>query len=234
MIEFSIVVPCFNEEKNIPLILSSFEKHIGSRDNVEIILVNNGSTDNSLSLMSDLIPKYNFARLVQVDVNKGYGNGILKGLEIAQGEYLGWTHADMQADPYDILKGIESIQKNNYPKNIFVKGTRKRRPFSDNFFTVGMSFFELFITRFWLWDINAQPNIFHKEFYLSWDNPPLDFSLDLFALYYAKKNGLDIVRFPVLFPPRKFGSSSWNTGIYSKFKFIKRTVKFSFELQKRI
>ena len=85
-----------------------------------------------------------------------------------------------------------------------------------------------------LHDINAQPNIFHRSFFESWDNPPHDFSLDLYALYMAKKRKISVVRFDVLFPERIHGTSSWNTGFAAKKKFIKRTLDFSSKLKKRL
>ncbi|ARP39448.1 glycosyltransferase family 2 protein [Vibrio syngnathi] len=233
MIKLSIVIPCYNEGKNIPLILERFSEVI-KRDDIEVILVNNGSTDNSQSIMDELIGNYPFARCHIVALNEGYGNGILKGLEVAKGEFLGWTHADMQTDPKDIVKGLELVERSSSQETVFAKGLRKGRPFSDNFFTMGMSFYELFLLREWLWDINAQPNIFHRNFYESWEEPPLDFSLDLFVYYSAKVAGLNVKRFDVLFPERIHGTSSWNIGLKSKYKFIRRTVDFSFELKKRL
>lgn len=231
--KLSIVVPCYNEEKNIPLVLEKFQSVI-KRDDVEVILVNNGSKDNSQLVLNELIPKYPFARTVLVEVNQGYGFGILSGLKEAKGDYIGWTHADMQTDPYDSIKALDLIESAGNPKNLFVKGNRKGRPIFDNFFTIGMSFFESVYMGVALWDINAQPNIFHKSLFASWKNPPFDFSLDLFALYSAKKKGFQVLRFPVIFPERLHGASSWNTGLSSKWKFIKRTLDFSFKLKKEL
>ena len=229
--KLSIVVPCYNEEKNIPLILERF-RQVLKRTDVEVILVNNGSTDRSAEVLEKLLPQYSFAKTVLVPVNQGYGYGILQGLKAANAEYIGWTHADMQTDPYDVIKALEIIEKAS-SKDVFVKGNRKHRPAFDEFFTMGMSCFESIFLGARLYDINAQPNIFPKEFFESWNNPPHDFSLDLYALYMAKKKGLEVIRFPVLFPERQFGTSSWNTGLKSKWKFIKRTISFSVELKKR-
>ncbi len=230
MIKLSIVVPCYNEEKNIPLILSRFNDVI-SRNDIEVILVDNGSTDNSEGVLSKLLPKYPFAKTVKVDVNQGYGYGILQGLNIAVGEYIGWTHADMQTDPNDVIKALEIIEKENCDK-IFVKGNRKGRPLFDVFFTFGMGCFETLLMGQFLWDINAQPNIFSRDLFDNWQNPPFDFALDLFALYEAKKQRYKIIKFPVVFPERLHGKSHWNTGLQAKWKFIKRTIEFSFKLKK--
>ena len=140
----------------------------------------------------------------------------------------------MQTDPADVLKALEIID-NSSDKNIYVKGNRKGRPVFDQFFTWGMGVFETLYFKTPMNDINAQPNIFPKNFYESWKNPPYDFSLDLFAVYTAKKAGLCVVRFPVLFPERIHGESKWNNeGLKSKWKFIKRTLQFSKELKHRL
>ena len=138
--KLSIVVPCYNESKNIPLILSGFEQVI-QRDDVEVVLVNNGSTDNSQEILETLLPKYSFARLANVEENQGYGYGILYGLKQATGTYIGWTHADMQTDPGDVIKALEIIEKSSETESIYVKGDRKGRPFFDQIFTSGMSLF---------------------------------------------------------------------------------------------
>ena len=65
-------------------------------------------------------------------------------------------------------------------------------------------------------------------------NIPKDFSLDLYFLYIAQIQGLEVIRFDVTFPERIHGESSWNTGFSSKWKFIKRTLDFSFKLKKEL
>jgi glycosyltransferase involved in cell wall biosynthesis len=232
MIKLSIVVPCYNEAKNIPIILEKFASVI-KRPDIEILFVNNGSRDSSQDVLDQLIPKFFFAKVINIEVNQGYGFGIASGLREAKGEYIGYMHADMQTDPADSIKALELIEMQANSENCFVKGDRKGRSLFDQFFTIGMSLFETIYLSTKLWDINAQPNIFHKSFFENIkDNCPKDFSLDLYFLYMAKKKKLNIVRFDVMFPDRMFGSSNWNTGIASKWKFIKRTVQFSMKLKK--
>tara|TARA_B110000858_G_C17656123_1_gene405012 strand:- start:3 stop:704 length:702 start_codon:yes stop_codon:yes gene_type:complete len=233
MIKLSIIIPCYNEEKNISLILERFNKII-IRNDIEVLFVNNGSTDNSEKVFNKLIPNYSFAKIIKVDINQGYGFGITSGLKEAKGEFIGYTHADMQTDPADVLKALEIIEKQDFPERCYIKGDRKGRPFFDQVFTIGMSFFETIYLRTKLWDINAQPNIFHRNFFESLSDIPNDFSLDLFFLYIAQKNGYKTIRFKVFFPPRLHGDSKWNTGFKSKIKFIKRTLNFSLKLKKEL
>ncbi len=229
---YSIVVPCYNEKENIPLLVERFDNAIGGRTDIEMILVDNGSTDGSAEVLDELLSSHSSMRKVTVEVNQGYGYGILSGLNAAKGDYLGWTHADLQTDPADVLKALDIFEKASDPKRLLVKGNRKGRPVTDVFFTFGMSVLEFLLTGKWMSDINAQPNMFSREFYDSWKNPPHDFSLDLYALYMAKKAGMEVVRFPVRFPERIHGSSKWNTGMKAKWKFIKRTASYSFKLKR--
>src|SRR3954469_9056143 len=101
--KLSIIVPCYNEAKNIPLILGRFDDVI-KQDNVEVVLVNNGSTDNSAEILNTLVPRFRFATVITIAKNHGYGFGITSGLKAAKGDFIGYTHADMQTDPRDVLK----------------------------------------------------------------------------------------------------------------------------------
>ena len=234
LINCSIIIPCYNEEKNLPILLKRCEEVCFETENLEIVIVNNGSTDNSSVVLDDLASKLSFITIVYVNVNKGYGFGILEGLKVAKGEILGWTHSDMQTDLGDILTGLNFFNETDEVERLFIKGKRYGRPLPDVFFTFCMSIFETLLLKKLMWDINAQPTLFHKNFYLNWENPPSDFSLDLFAYYNAKKLKLKVKRFPVLFSERLYGVSSWNIGFISKYNFIKRTLIYSFSLNKRI
>lgn len=229
--KFSLVIPCYNESRNLPLLLQRCKK-VTEIDGSEVIIVDNGSTDDTSTQLAKLLPRYPGCRSIRIEENRGYGHGIAAGLDSAKGDVIGWTHADMQTDPYDAFIAFEL--KSASVEDVLVKGKRVGRPFSDKVFTVGMSVFETVLLRTKLWDINGQPNVFSRSFYQSLKNPPDDFSFDLFVYLMAKKSGLKVIRFPVVFGERAFGKSHWNINWLAKFNFIKRTVKFSFELKRRL
>lgn len=228
MIKYSLVIPCFNELENIKIIINRL-MNLDFKDNFELIIVNNGSTDQTHKYVSSLIDSHEFLKYINIKKNIGYGHGIIEGLKSAEGEIIGWTHADLQADIGDGFKGFEYFKESN--KDIlFVKGLRRKRKVGDQFFTICMSIISSIFLKKYLWDINAQPNLFPKSFFNSWINPPFDFSLDLYVLNKAKKQKLNIIRFPVLFKDRIFGSSKWNFNLFSKVKFIKRNFIYIIKL----
>lgn len=229
--KFSLVIPCYNEAANLPLLLERC-KDLGAREGIEVILVDNGSTDDSPAVLARLLPAYPGCRSVRVEVNQGYGFGILAGLCAARGNILGWTHADMQTDPHDALAGLAYFGAN--PDRVFVKGRRYGRPAMDVLFTAGMSFFETALLAKPMWDINAQPTLFSRHFFETWVSPPNDFALDLYVYYQARVQGLTVHRVPVRFGPRAHGVSHWNVNWAAKKKFIRRTVDFSLDLKRNL
>jgi len=232
-IRLSLVIPCYNEARNLPLLVQRLRTTFLS-DESEVILVDNGSTDGSPAVLSELLAGQTRIRSVRVEHNRGYGFGILAGLQSARGSILGWTHADMQTDPADALRGLalfDAADAGADPATLFVKGRRRGRPAADVAFTVGMSVFETLLMRRRMWDINAQPTLFPREFFERWQRPPHDFALDLYAYYQSMRCGLRVRRFPVHFGERAHGSSHWNVNWRAKLRFIKRTVDFSLRLR---
>jgi glycosyltransferase involved in cell wall biosynthesis len=232
-IKLSLIIPCYNEAKSLPFLISRLKESF-TREDVEVILVDNGSKDETPRILAEQSADSSRIRSLRVEVNQGYGFGILQGLQSAQGTFIGWTHADLQTDPKDALRALEIIENHESPSMLFLKGRRYGRPIFDRLFSAGMGVFESLYLKARLWEINAQPTIFPNKFFESWSDPPHDFSLDLFAFYEARIQGLQVVRFPVFFGKREFGTSHWNVDWRSKVKFIRRTVDFSVKLKKRL
>lgn len=231
LIMLSLVIPCYNESENLPLLLPRCHEVV-NRSDAEVILVDNGSSDATPDVLACLLPQYPGCRTVRVETNRGYGHGICAGLRLAEGDVLGWTHADMQTNPVDAVTALQVFEEQG--GSAFVKGHRYGRPFGDTIFTVGMSVFETVLLRARLWDINAQPTLFPRTFFESWSGPPDDFSLDLYAYYWARRAGLPVRRFPVVFGERAFGRSHWNVNWSSKVRFIRRTLDYSFRLRSMV
>ncbi|MEN9552358.1 MAG: hypothetical protein RI935_735 [Candidatus Parcubacteria bacterium] len=233
MKKLSIVIPCYNEGGAVHQLLARYEQVLAGREDVEVIVVNDGSKDDTQVILEEESSRLSFLKVLHIYPNGGYGNAIVTGLKTATGEFVGWTHGDMQTPPEDVIRALDIIESSADSQHLYVKGKRQGRALPDVFFTVGMSLFESLLFRMKLNDINAQPNIFHHSFFKKWEMPPKDFSLDLYAFVLARRYAMKVKRFPVSFNARTTGVSSWNTDWKSKVKFIKRTLNFSFKLAKQ-
>ena len=82
----------------------------------EVIVINDGSTDNSLSLLDQNKDLYDL--LITYEKNNGKGHAVLKGLEAAKGKYIIFQDADLEYDPKDFLKFINLI--NNFEPDLIL------------------------------------------------------------------------------------------------------------------
>ena len=83
MKELSIVIPSYNEDKNITPLFEKIENLLTKKPDLEVIIVNNGSTDNTKKniLKSDLYIN-NKIKVLDIKKNIGYGHGIMSGVKI--------------------------------------------------------------------------------------------------------------------------------------------------------
>jgi polyisoprenyl-phosphate glycosyltransferase len=217
MTELSLIIPCYNEEKNIKRLfyqVSKLEKKI----NLEFIIVNNGSKDETKKKI--LIFKKNIKKIKIVNIrnNIGFGNGIKMGIKKATADIICYTHGDLQINLTNVQKAfkIYELKKN---KNILIKGSRFNRSFFNNFFTISMSFLNTLIFRKYLPDIHAQPNLFKKKMIKNINFLPDGMILDLYIFLCARIKNYEVVRFKVKFLDRKHGIGSNET--------VLRKVKYS-------
>ena len=105
----SILIPSFNEEKTILNILNRISKTIDTSINYEVVIINDGSTDNTLKLLEQNKNLYN--QLITYERNYGKGNAIKKGLEASKGKYIFFQDADLEYDPIDINKFTKLINR---------------------------------------------------------------------------------------------------------------------------
>jgi glycosyltransferase involved in cell wall biosynthesis len=110
--QVSIIVPACNEEESIPFLVEEFaglSKNAGF--NFEVLLVDDGSTDNTYIAAKKLAPKHLFLRLLKHRVNFGITQALQTGFENAKGEVFVFFPADLQFLAADIPKLVEPILK---------------------------------------------------------------------------------------------------------------------------
>ncbi len=123
--KISVVVPIYNEESNIAELCSRLHQVLDSLPyNFEIILVNDGSMDNSAKMISDMC--LIFSELKGIDLAGNYGQTIAlrAGFELAKGDVIIAMDGDLQHDPADIIRFMEKIEA-GYD---LVGGAKESRP----------------------------------------------------------------------------------------------------------
>ena len=233
--QLSIVIPCWNEAANLPALLTAWAELWQDGDAWELVLVDNGSTDESATLLAEAAQRLPFLRVVTVPPpNIGYGHGILTGLAAARGDVLAWTHADGQTPPADVLRAWDAWRDSPTPCQTLVKGRRRDRPLADVAFTTGMSAWASALLGTPLHDINAQPKLFPRALLAEFRDPPHDLSLDVYLLWLARRLGFSIQTIDVTFGARTHGQSRWATSLPARARAARRTIGLLWRLRSQV
>ncbi len=222
--EVDVVVPFFNEEKNIVSVHENQIK-LNSLFNIKkYIYVNNGSTDNTSEILNELAAKDNKIEVVEVHKNIGYGAGMKAGIKKSDAHFIITNHADGQFDGYSFfithIKGISRKKLNIIPE-------RLNRGSLDSFNSSILRFLISLIRMEKTYDFNGQPKLIDSNLIGDIDAYPDDFTFDFF-LY--KKVYENLQTLPIIQKTREHGISSWSGSIIKRIKLF---LSFIFEAFKR-
>lgn len=106
----SVLMPCYNVEKYVEDALSSIMKQ--SYTNLEIVVINDCSTDNTLSILESLAKQDARIRIISNDVNLKLIDTLNKGVELCTGEYIARMDADDISFPDRIAKQVAFLEEN--------------------------------------------------------------------------------------------------------------------------
>jgi len=109
----SIIIPIFNEEKNIPILyreIKEVEKKM-DKDSVQTIFVNDASTDASLARLTEITEKDRNVKVIDFVRNFGQTAALSAGIAAADGEIIIPMDGDLQNDPKDIPKFVKKISE---------------------------------------------------------------------------------------------------------------------------
>lgn len=228
LIDLSIVLPCYNEKENISSLIYAYKISMGERNNIEAIFVDNGSTDGTDQEIKRILSEINDPRLktIKVQINRGYGFGILSGLGAATGRYLAWSHADQQCSPDDVFRLYDFLIASRHPERTFGKGYRTNNRGRAVFLTLAQELLSRIILGENLVEINAQPKVFPRELYKDFKMAPNGYELDIYAYYKAVTLKYEILSTEVIFHDRKHGQSKWSFSLTSKIKQILRNFSY--------
>ena len=110
--EMSIIIPAYNEEKRLPKCLKrTIEFCKEEFFDFEIIVAEDGSTDNTIEIVKDFQKQDKRIKLISFKKRMGKGAAITNAILTAQKKYVGFMDADMAADAYEFRRLLEKISE---------------------------------------------------------------------------------------------------------------------------
>ncbi|MHC4469763.1 MAG: glycosyltransferase [Planctomycetota bacterium] len=207
--QLSLAIPCYNEEDcvgdTVPPLVEAF--HQDGVD-LELVLVNNGSTDRTGEIIDEMIASG--LPIVKVDIprNQGYSNGIMRGLEQCRAPVIGFCHADGQVSPQDVVRTYRLIE--NREERVLTKVRRRYRQDSWKRKIVSIIYNGMMQIVFgWLGsiDINGSPKIFSRRNFQAMELRSRDWFLDPEIILKAKGLGMRTIEIDVEGHARHGGAS---------------------------
>ncbi len=206
----SVILPVYNEEDNIvPLTEAIVESLLPLGNPVEIVFIDDGSTDRSVERMKAMKEKFSKPeiRIVRLDANYGLSTAMAAGFEAAKGDVVVTLDADLQNDPADIPKLLEKL-----PEYDAVLGWRVDRqdPFLKRISSKIANFLRKNVLNDPIHDTGCSLKAY-KAFYVK--RIKMFKGMHRFLGVLLTMEGARITEVPVAHHPRKYGQSKygfWN------------------------
>jgi glycosyltransferase involved in cell wall biosynthesis len=222
----SIIIPVFNEAENLWELYRELERIKSStRRKVELIFVDDGSTDGSPKDLKELEKSDKDVKVVRHPRNMGQTAAIASGLKASRGEIIVTIDSDLQNDPMDIPKLVAAITEGGAD---VASGWRKER--KDPYFSKVLpsriaNAIISFVTGISLHDYGCTLKAYRRKFI---DNISIHGEMHRFLPAYCAWQGAKVVELEVNHRPRVHGVSKYGLG--RTFKVILDLIVLKFVL----
>lgn len=158
----SIVVPLYNEDESLPELISWIKRVLTDKYSFEIILVDDGSSDNSWNVISELAKENKEIKGIKFRRNYGKSAALYKGFEKAQGDVVITMDADLQDSPDEIPELYRLITEEKFD---VISGWKKKRydPFVKRFTSKFYNWTARKVTKIHLHDFNCGLKAYKKS-----------------------------------------------------------------------
>ena len=132
----SLIVPCYNEQEALHPFMKELTCVTSSMGDVqaEVILVNDGSSDNTLAVIRELAGRYDCVRYISFSRNFGKESAMLAGFAAAKGDYVAVMDADLQDPPALLPDMLRAVREEGFDCAGTRRTTRKGEPPIRSFF----------------------------------------------------------------------------------------------------
>jgi glycosyltransferase involved in cell wall biosynthesis len=215
----SLIIPVYNEQDNLPLLFGAVYKTMNAiNKSWEAILVDDGSRDNSLSILKEYAEKDpEHIRVISFRRNFGQTAAIAAGLDYSQGEVIVLLDADMQNDPADIPMMLAKLDE-GYDLVSGWRKDRKDNAVTRNFPSMIANWLISKVTGVHLHDYGCTLKAYRRDVL---EGFRLYGEMHRFIPVYAHAVGAKITEVVVSHHPRKFGKTKYG---------LERTVKVILDL----
>jgi len=223
-----MIMPCYNEEEGvrytIPKLVEAF-RNAGIR--LELVAVDNGSQDRTGAIISEMAAKDPWITPFRVEVNEGYGNGVIRSLETCSADWIGTIPADGQVDAEDVVRLFEAARATN--GRILAK-VRRRFRMDGLLRKIVSSSYNVFVRLLWpglrTLDVNGNPKMIRREYILAMNLQSRRWFLDPEMMVKAHWMGLRILELNVFARMRGNGLSHVRAG--TCWEFFRDLLVFRF------
>jgi glycosyltransferase involved in cell wall biosynthesis len=221
-------MPCYNEEDvigyTIPRLIQAFER---SGYPLELVACDNGSSDRTGEVIQEFKDQGLPIVMNRIEVNEGYGNGVLQSIPKCTGAWIGIIPADGQVDAEDVVRVYESVARSNGR----VLGKVFRRFRLDGLWRSFVStLYNLFMLLLWPQigsaDVNGSPKILHRDVINAMKLESKDWLLDPEIMIKAGDMGISVIEMNSFARMREHGES--HVQVTTIWSFISKLLAFRF------
>jgi glycosyltransferase involved in cell wall biosynthesis len=202
----SIIIPLYNEEETVPLLIETIFKEFGHAPAfLELVLVDDGSRDRTAALALEHANREPRIRLVRHDRNRGLGAAIRTGLKAASGDLILYTDADLPFD-FSLIPNLISLAGHSR----VVSGYRLNRGEGPRRWVLTKGYNWLIYGLFGLrvHDVNFACKIIPRRLARVIELHSEGSFIDAEILLEAQRHGLEITELPLVYYPRTIGQST--------------------------
>ncbi len=227
----SIVIPVFNEINFLDKLFAQINHHF-NKENIEIIIVDDGSTDGSSEKLKEIKARKDYKYLykhIKLDINSGKGKAIQTGIKNSEGEYILLQDADLELDTKDAKEMFDMITSNKEIKCIFGSRYLSGKLKKNNYFfnnligKINSLIFNIFFSQS-LSDVHCGLKILHRSVIEKIKLSVNDFGIEIDLASQIVRNNFFIYEFGVSYYFRSKAQGkkiTWVDGLKSFYYLIK-------------
>jgi glycosyltransferase involved in cell wall biosynthesis len=233
--KIDLILVFYNNEKVIDFVVDSIKNISYIFD--KIILVNNGSVDNTKILLSNNFKNKKKYKLINLEKNVHLGGAIKAGIFESRANTVGWSHGDVLIMKKDYERFVRKIKEVAFKNDTaLIKGVRiNRKDIIDKLFSLCSGLYASMLYRKPIYDISGIPVFFinfkNKNIFV---NAPNDYTFHFFSYFFCIYNEIKVfrVRVSLINPP--ILSSNWRRNSSGYLKIILMWIRAFFFYKKNL